>query len=102
MQPLYEVDGSEQGLKAARDAIAKAKERGGRVVFQGVVRDSWFSAPQPAIGEKIRKFQRVEFQLLRLADEAKAAGVDYEVVLPGHAPAGVAEPERVALRPAAA
>jgi hypothetical protein len=96
----FEIDGTMAAEAAARRAIADSKGEG--IALVGVVRTSRFEAPSPAVGDKIRRFQRVETQLLRLAREANAAGVPVSIALPGHEPALPRERERIALRPAAA
>ena len=103
-QVVCKVDGSREAETAARAAFAQAAANGGAITLAGVVKTPRFEAPQPAIGERIRRFQQVETQLLRLGRDAKAEGLDVMIVLPGHEPPKrlVREVETVALRPAAA
>lgn len=103
-QVVCKVDGSSKAEAAARAAFAEAAADGGTITLAGVVNTPRFEAPQPAIGERIRRFQRVESQLLRLGRDAKAEGLDALIVLPGHEPPKRLEDqvETVALRPAAA
>jgi len=103
-QVVCKVDGSREAEVAARAAFAEAAANGGMITLAGVVKTPRFEAPQPAIGERIRRFQRVETQLLRLGRDAKAEGLDVLIALPGHEPPKrlVREVETVALRPAAA
>jgi hypothetical protein len=84
-QVVCTVDGGLKRAAAARAAFATAAQNGGTITLVGEVKTPRFEAPQPAIGERIRRFQRVEGQLLELAHEAKAEGLDVLVVLPGHA-----------------
>jgi hypothetical protein len=103
-QVVCKVDGSQESEAAARAAFARAAANGGTIVLAGAVRTPRFEAPQPAIGERIRRFQRVESQLLGLARDAKAEGLDVLIALPGHEPPKrlLREVQPVALRPAAA
>ncbi|HVY61351.1 MAG TPA: hypothetical protein VHF22_06840 [Planctomycetota bacterium] len=94
------LDGTAAAEAKAREAIAAAAARNEGIALVGEVREPRFGVPQPAIGDRIRRFQRVESQLLRLAREAEAAGVDVKLALPGHDP--VPAGERAAMRPAAA
>lgn len=103
-QVVCRIDGSSETEATARAAFDTAARDGATIVLAGVVKTPRFEAPQPAIGERIRRFQRVETQLLRLARDAKAEGLDVLIVLPGHeVPVrSLRQPESIALRPAAA
>ena len=103
-QVVCKVDGTREAETAARAAFAEAAEQGGTITLAGVVKTPRFGPPQPAIGDRIRRFQRVETQLLRLGRDAKAEGLDVLIALPGHEPPKRLEhvAETVALRPAAA
>jgi hypothetical protein len=104
-QVLCTLDGGPETEAAARAAFAQATRNGRAITLVGHVKTPRFEAPQPAIGERIRRFQRVEGQLVRLAREARANGLDVLVVLPGHEvpTRQTRRPETAfALRPAAA
>lgn len=103
-QVVCKLDGSSKSEAAARAAFAEAAAGDGTITLAGVVKTPRFEAPQPAIGERIRRFQQVETQLLRLGRDAKAEGLDVMIALPGHEPPKrlTREGETIALRPAAA
>jgi hypothetical protein len=98
-QVVCTVDGSTKAEAAALSAIAEARPGDGPLTLVGVVREPRFDVPQPAVGQRILRLQRVETQLVRLASAAKSEGLDVLVALPGHESAGVTS---IALRPAAA
>lgn len=88
---VCELDGTPAAEEAARRAIVDVKTAS--ISLVGVVRAPRFDVPAPAVGDRIRRFQRVESQLLRLTREAKGAGLHVTVALPGHVPAPVREHE---------
>ncbi len=103
-QVVCDLDGSQKAELAARAAVETARREGRSVVLRGVVRSSRWDAPQPAVGARIERLQRIERQLVLLARATKAKGVDVQITMPGQARVQELRlvPDRVALKPAAA
>ena len=77
MEPVVcEVDGSRAAEQALEAAISFCRRRGASLELVGVVRESLFEAPQPAIGERIRRFREVEYALVQGLRLARAGGVE--------------------------
>lgn len=70
---LAGIDGSSKSEQAARSAVFRARDLGANVTFVGVVRPG--VEPQPAAGERLRRFQTVEARLAGALEFARAEAV---------------------------
>ena len=72
---LCEVDGSPASSEVVRAAIAYCAEHGAELDLVGVINEGAFDPPQPAVGERIRRFRSVEYQLAQAMRAAQEAAV---------------------------
>lgn len=60
---VCQVDESRAAVEAVRAAIAYCTEHAAELELVGVVRDGALGPPQPAVGERIRRFKAVQYEL---------------------------------------
>lgn len=77
---LCAVDGTGAAREAVASAIALCSERRLDLGLVGVVAPA-LGDVQPAFGERVRRFQRVELALIRALREAREAGVETTVAV---------------------
>jgi hypothetical protein len=70
-----EVSESPGTLEDVRAAVARCREQGAQLELVGIVRTSMFDAPQPAHGERVRRFNEVQHALVRAIRIARSAGI---------------------------
>lgn len=76
-----EVSESPGALEDVRAAVARCSEVGAELELVGVVKTSMFDAPQPAFGERVRRFNQVQHRLEQAASIARSAGITPNVSL---------------------
>jgi hypothetical protein len=77
-----EVSESPGALEDVRAAVARCREVGAELELVGIVKTSMFDAPQPAFGERVRRFNQVQHRLKQAAGIARSAGITPNVSLP--------------------
>ncbi len=88
------VDGSGASEEAVRQAVAHCRDRGLTLGLVGVVHEAGL-APQPAYGERVRRFSEVQYGLVHAAEAARAASLAPSISIT------VGDPAREALAEAA-
>ena len=72
---LCAIDGGAASEEALRGAVSDCRARGAKLHLLGVVATPRLEAPSPAYGERVRRFQDVEYALVHGARAARAAGL---------------------------
>jgi hypothetical protein len=78
---LCEVERWPGSSEAVTAAIAYCLAHGAELELVGLVRESRFEAPQPAVSERIRRFADVQDALARASSLAREAGLEPAVVV---------------------
>lgn len=84
-----EVGESPSALEDVRAAVARCREQGAALELVGIVRTSMLDAPQPACGERIRRFKQVQQRVEQGIRIARGAGITPSVSVR----VGMPEPE---------
>lgn len=84
---LCAVDDSPAAGEAVRAAIAFCREHGAALKLVGVVKPSIFDPPQPSSGERVRRFNQVQFALARAAEVAREGALESEITVRAGDPA---------------
>lgn len=72
---LCAIDGSPASQEALRAAVARCRDRSLELVLAVAVPDDRRDPPGPALGERVGRFEDVQYALVRAARAARAAGV---------------------------
>jgi hypothetical protein len=70
-----EVSESPGTLEDVRAAVARCRDASAELELVGIMRTSMFDAPQPAFGERVRRFNQVQHRLEQAAGIARGAGI---------------------------
>jgi hypothetical protein len=68
-------------LEDVRAAVALCRERGAELEFVAIVRTSSLDPPQPAFGERVRRFKHVQGELREAVRIARSAGLTPTVAI---------------------
>jgi hypothetical protein len=78
---VCQVDESRVAAEAVRAAIAYCQEHAAELELVGIVRESAFAAPQPAVGERKRRFKAVQHALAWASEVARSASLEPTVTI---------------------
>ncbi len=79
---LCAVDGAPAAREAVRAAIAFCREHDADLKLVGVVKESLFDfPPQPSYGERVRRYNQVQYELVHAAEAAREAGLSFEMTI---------------------
>ena len=79
---LCAVDGSGAARDAVQAAIAFCREHDADLKLVGIVKETLLDfPPQPAYGERVRRYNQVQYELVRAAELARDAGLSPEMTI---------------------